>query len=86
MNRFGEDVAARYDAETADMPVEPVVEFLEALAGGGAALLPEPLNHLRREVDSGNANAPRRQRQGDPAGADPFTSESGRHVSVWGKA
>ena len=38
MNRFGEDVAARYDAETADMPVEPVVEFLEALAGGGAAL------------------------------------------------
>jgi SAM-dependent methyltransferase len=33
---FAGDVAARYDAETADMPVEPVVDFLEPLAGGGA--------------------------------------------------
>jgi SAM-dependent methyltransferase len=33
---FAGDVAARYDADTADMPVEPVVDFLEPLAGGGA--------------------------------------------------
>jgi SAM-dependent methyltransferase len=31
-------VAARYDRETADMAVEPVVDFLAALAGDGAAL------------------------------------------------
>jgi len=37
-NFFGADVAARYDRETADMPVDPVVDFLAALAGGGAAL------------------------------------------------
>ena len=33
---FAGDVAARYDADTADMPVEPVVDFLLPLAGGGA--------------------------------------------------
>lgn len=33
---FAGSVAARYDAETADMPVEPVVDFLLPLAGGGA--------------------------------------------------
>ena len=33
---FAGDVAARYDAGTADMPVEPVVDFLLPLAGGGA--------------------------------------------------
>ena len=33
---FAGDVAARYDADTADMPVEPVVDFLHPLAGGGA--------------------------------------------------
>jgi SAM-dependent methyltransferase len=33
---FAGDVAARYDADTADMPVEPVVDFLAPLAGGGA--------------------------------------------------
>jgi hypothetical protein len=33
---FAGDVAARYDADTADMPVEPVVEFLLPFAGGGA--------------------------------------------------
>jgi hypothetical protein len=33
---FAGDVAARYDADTADMPVEPVVEFLAPLAEGGA--------------------------------------------------
>ena len=33
---FAGDVAARYDANTADMPVEPVVDFLLPLAAGGA--------------------------------------------------
>jgi SAM-dependent methyltransferase len=33
---FTGDVAARYDADTADMPVEPVVDFLLPFAGGGA--------------------------------------------------
>jgi SAM-dependent methyltransferase len=33
---FAGEVAARYDADTADMPVEPVLDFLEPLAGGGA--------------------------------------------------
>lgn len=33
---FAGDVAARYDASTAGMPVEPVLDFLEPLAGGGA--------------------------------------------------
>jgi hypothetical protein len=35
---FAGRVAKRYDAETADMPVEPVVDFLAALVGDGAAL------------------------------------------------
>jgi hypothetical protein len=35
---FGEEVAARYDESTADMEVEPVVEFLAALAGDGPVL------------------------------------------------
>src|SRR5204862_3043272 len=35
---FAGPVAARYDESTADMPVEPVVEFLAALAGAGPAL------------------------------------------------
>jgi SAM-dependent methyltransferase len=33
---FAGSVAARYDADTADMPVAPVVDFLLPLAGGGA--------------------------------------------------
>jgi SAM-dependent methyltransferase len=33
---FAGTVAARYDADTADMPVEPVLDFLEPFAGGGA--------------------------------------------------
>jgi SAM-dependent methyltransferase len=33
---FAGDAAERYDADTADMPVEPVLDFLEPLAGGGA--------------------------------------------------
>ena len=35
---FAGGVAARYDADTAEMPVEPVVEFLAELAGDGGAL------------------------------------------------
>jgi SAM-dependent methyltransferase len=35
---FGEPVAARYDETTTNGPVEPVVDFLAALAGDGAAL------------------------------------------------
>ena len=41
-NRFGEDVAARYDESSADMfapdVLDPAVEFLAELAGDGAAL------------------------------------------------
>jgi SAM-dependent methyltransferase len=41
-DHFGEEVAARYDAESAEMfapqVVEPAVEFLAGLAGDGAAL------------------------------------------------
>lgn len=33
---FAGDVAVRYDKSTAGMPVEPVVDFLAPLAGGGA--------------------------------------------------
>jgi len=33
---FAGSVAARYDADTAEMPVEPVIDFLLPLAGGGA--------------------------------------------------
>jgi hypothetical protein len=41
-NHFGEAVAARYDESSSEMfepaAVEPVVDFLAALAGPGAAL------------------------------------------------
>jgi SAM-dependent methyltransferase len=33
---FAGAAAERYDTDTADMPVEPVLDFLEPLAGGGA--------------------------------------------------
>ena len=33
---FAGDVAVRYDADTADLPIEPVVDFLLPLAAGGA--------------------------------------------------
>jgi SAM-dependent methyltransferase len=33
---FAGPIAARYDESTADMPVEPVVDFLEPFAAGGA--------------------------------------------------
>jgi SAM-dependent methyltransferase len=35
---FGEDVAARYDESTAGMEIDPIVDFLAALAGDGPAL------------------------------------------------
>jgi SAM-dependent methyltransferase len=35
-DRFAGEIAARYDTSTAGMPVEPVVDFLEPLASGGA--------------------------------------------------
>jgi len=35
---FAGRVAERYDESTSDMPVDPVVDFLADLAGGGAAL------------------------------------------------
>jgi SAM-dependent methyltransferase len=35
-DRFAGEIAERYDSSTASMPVEPVVEFLEPLARGGA--------------------------------------------------
>ncbi len=38
VDHFGEDIAARYDESTAEMPVEPVVDFLAGLAGDGPAL------------------------------------------------
>jgi SAM-dependent methyltransferase len=37
-NYFGEEVAERYDESTAEMAVEPVVDFLVERAGAGAAL------------------------------------------------
>jgi SAM-dependent methyltransferase len=37
-NYFGEDIAAGYDEETADMPVDPVVDFLAERARGGPVL------------------------------------------------
>jgi SAM-dependent methyltransferase len=37
-NFFGAEVAARYDETTAHLPVDPVVDVLAELAGGGAAL------------------------------------------------
>ena len=38
MDWFAGDVAATYDADTAHLPGEPVVDFLADLAGGGPAL------------------------------------------------
>jgi SAM-dependent methyltransferase len=37
-NYFGEEIAARYDEETARRPVDPVVDFLVERARGGPAL------------------------------------------------
>lgn len=37
-NSFGAEIAERYDRETADLPVEPMVDVLAEIAGDGAAL------------------------------------------------
>jgi SAM-dependent methyltransferase len=58
---FAGDVAARYDADTAEMPVEPVVDFLVPLAGGGA---------LELAIGTGRIAVPLAERGVDVAGID----------------
>jgi hypothetical protein len=58
---FAGDVAARYDADTAEMPVEPVVDFLLPLAGGGA---------LELAIGTGRIAVPLAGRGVDVAGID----------------
>src|SRR5207253_6765576 len=58
---FAGDVAARYDSDTADMAVEPVVDFLLPLAGGGA---------LELAIGTGRIAVPLAQRGVRVAGID----------------
>jgi SAM-dependent methyltransferase len=58
---FAGDVAARYDTSTADMPVEPVVDFLAPLAGGGA---------LELAIGTGRIAVPLAERSVRVAGID----------------
>jgi SAM-dependent methyltransferase len=58
---FAGDVAARYDADTAGMPVEPVVDFLLPLAGGGA---------LELAIGTGRIAVPLAERGARVAGID----------------
>jgi SAM-dependent methyltransferase len=58
---FAGSVAARYDAETADMPVEPVLDFLLPLAGGGA---------LELAIGTGRIAVPLAERSVPVAGID----------------
>jgi SAM-dependent methyltransferase len=58
---FAGDVAARYDADTADMPVEPVVDFLLPFAGGGA---------LELAIGTGRIAVPLAERGVQVAGID----------------
>ncbi len=58
---FAGEVAARYDADTADMPVEPVVDFLLPLAGGGA---------LELAIGTGRIAVPLAERGARVAGID----------------
>ena len=58
---FAGDVAARYDADTAEMPVEPLVDFLLPLAGGGA---------LELAIGTGRIAVPLAERGVDVAGID----------------
>jgi SAM-dependent methyltransferase len=58
---FAGEVAARYDADTADMPVEPVLDFLEPLAGSGA---------LELAIGTGRIAVPLAERGVRVAGAD----------------
>jgi SAM-dependent methyltransferase len=58
---FAGEVAARYDAGTADMPVEPVVDFLLPLAGSGA---------LELAIGTGRIAVPLAERGARVAGID----------------
>lgn len=58
---FAGDVAARYDAGTAYMPVEPVVDFLLPLAGSGA---------LELAIGTGRIAVPLAERGARVAGID----------------
>jgi SAM-dependent methyltransferase len=58
---FAGPVADRYDESTAEMPVEPVVDFLEPLAGGGA---------LELAIGTGRIALPLAQRGVRVAGID----------------
>jgi SAM-dependent methyltransferase len=58
---FAGDVAARYDADTAEMPVEPLVDFLLPLTGGGA---------LELAIGTGRIAVPLAERGVDVAGID----------------
>lgn len=58
---FAGDVAARYDADTSDMQVEPVLDFLEPLAGGGA---------LELAIGTGRIAVPLAERGARVAGID----------------
>jgi SAM-dependent methyltransferase len=58
---FAGRVAERYDRDTADMPVEPVLDFLEPLAGGGA---------LELAIGTGRVALPLAQRGVRVAGID----------------
>jgi SAM-dependent methyltransferase len=58
---FAGRVAQRYDEETADMPIEPVLDFLEPFAGGGA---------LELAIGIGRIALPRAQRGIRVAGID----------------
>lgn len=58
---FAGEVAARYDADTAEMPVVPVVDFLLPLAGGGA---------LELAIGTGRIAVPLAKRGVDVAGID----------------
>jgi SAM-dependent methyltransferase len=63
---FGVEVAARYDQSTADMEVEPVVDFLVALAGDGSA--------LELGIGTGRIALPLSQRGARVAGIDLSTA------------
>jgi SAM-dependent methyltransferase len=58
---FAGRVAERYDEETADMPVDPVLDFLEPFAGGGA---------LELAIGTGRIALPLAQRGVRVAGID----------------
>src|SRR5205823_12657899 len=58
---FAGEVAARYDSSTAGMPVEPVVDFLEPVAGGGA---------LELAIGTGRIAVPLAERDVRVAGID----------------